>query len=204
MVGNFRLIVAFLGLAGAGCDPADLFSGNNQTKTDEAERAEKNQDAEDERDFPDAEDGTCSAWKFAYCDAIVECSAFVTREECELNLGWLVCKEDAPLGSCQARIERAVEKEECDDLPEDCSAAQIADRTLATQLCKDIHVALCEHRLFCGLELSLDGCIETLARVEPCEEFTSFLPTAVDCTEAYSVLGCGEPMPEVCAGSLRR
>ncbi len=148
-------------------------------------------------------EGTCDDWKFAYCDAIDACGAFTSREQCELDLGWLICRKDAPLGSCEQAIRTAVKSDSCEELPLDCAPATIADRSLPTELCEDIHREMCEFRFFCGLEFSTEACLETLAHTEPCEEFTSFLPTAVECAEAYSTLGCEQGMPKVCAGALR-
>lgn len=154
--------------------------------------------------YPDAEPGSCSAWKFAYCDAIDACSAFETREECELDLGWLQCRDDAPLGACQELIEDALKDEACEELPGECGPGAIADRSIVSQLCEEIHLAYCEHRLICGLEFSFDACLETIARVEPCDSFTSTLPGASDCAQAYTRAECDGKAPEVCIGVLRR
>lgn len=204
MRGRWRLPqIAWTALLLFGCDLSDLVGGEAAPTAEEPEpETDKGQD--DHTDYPDVEDGTCSSWKFAYCDAIAACSAFETRQECEFDLGWLVCTEDAPLAKCQTKIEAALKNDDCEALPQDCTPDEIADRTLPHELCQEIHVALCEYRLYCGLELSLEGCVETLDRVEPCDSFTSFLPTAVDCADAYDMLGCGQPMPQVCAGSLRK
>ena len=158
---------------------------------------------DDPNSYPDAPEGSCTSWKYAYCDAIAACSAFVSREQCELDLGWLECLSDAPLEKCEAKIRKALDDEDCDALPQDCGPKTIADRTKPTQLCEEIHAEMCEFRFFCGLEFSSDACMETLSLTEPCEKFTSFVPTAVECSEAYSKLGCEEPMPRVCAGALR-
>lgn len=199
---SLKYFAIFAGIMPLGCIDPGLLGMNEQAA--EQDTADDETPESEDPDYPDAEDGTCSAWKFAYCDAIDACSAFDTREQCELDLGWLVCLPDAPLQSCQEKIEKAVKDKACDDLPQDCNPAEIADRSLPYQLCLDIHTSLCEYRLYCGLELSLDGCVETLNRTEPCDSFTSFLPTAVDCAEAFTTLACGDPLPEVCVGSLRR
>jgi hypothetical protein len=185
-----------------GCVPTSILDGQ-EGSLDPVDSEDPADSEEEEESYPEAEEGSCTAWKFAYCDAIVACSAFVTREQCELDLGWLVCQDSAPLGECQKKIERAVEDDACDELPEECGPSAIADRTLAIELCQNIHTAMCEQRLFCGLEFSAEACLDSLSRSEPCEAFTSFLPTAVDCAKAYSRLACDEGMPEVCAGSLR-
>ena len=195
---ELKSLIVVLMLGTTACDPEALLGGNSgEEQTDDDTGV-------DDRDYPDAPEGSCNAWKYAYCDAIFECSAFVSREECELDLGWLVCKDDAPLGKCQQKIERALKDKECKDLPDDCGPAAIADRSLVTELCENIHTEMCEFRFFCGLEFSTEACMDSLSQTEPCGSFTSFLPTAVDCAEAYSTLGCEQGMPPVCAGCLRR
>lgn len=200
---GLKFLALALQLGSTACDPEGLLGGSQSSTDDEKAGDTSASDDRDDRDYPDAPEGSCNAWKYAYCDAIVACSAFVSREQCELDLGWLVCKESAPLGKCQQKIERALEKEACEDLPKDCGPSEIADRTLVTELCENIHTEMCEFRFFCGLEFSTDACMDSLSQVEPCGAFTSFLPTAVDCAEAYSTLGCEQGMPPVCAGSLR-
>lgn len=185
---------------GLGCDPSALLGAQPDPTDEEPEEDEEN---EPDPTPPDVPAGTCTSWKYAYCDAIVACSAFVSREQCELDLGWLVCQSKADLGKCEQKIRAALEDEDCEELPQDCGPSTIADRSMPRELCEEIHREMCEFRFFCGLEFSTEACLETLTRTEPCDAFTSFLPTAVDCAEAYGKLGCEEGMPSVCKGVLR-
>jgi len=185
-----------------GCVPEALL-GAQQSSQDTDEDAEDPDDAPDDSPSLEEVEGTCTSWKYAYCDAIEACSAFVSREQCELDLGWLDCKPDADLESCERRIQEALSDDACEDLPDDCGPGTIADRSRPTALCEDIHHEMCEFRFFCGMEVSTEACLDTLSKTEPCAKFTSFLPTAFDCADAYSTLGCDEGMPAACVGALR-
>jgi len=191
-----------LGLLVGGCVPEALLGGQ-QASQDQDEDTDTTEDVDDDSPSLQEVEGTCTSWKYAYCDAIEACSAFVSREQCELDLGWLICRPDAELESCERRIEDALNDDECEELPDDCGPSTIADRSRPTELCEDIHHEMCEFRFFCGLEFSTEACLDTLSKTEPCKAFTSFLPTAIDCAEAYSTLGCEEGMPPVCVGALR-
>jgi hypothetical protein len=187
------LLIPFVGTA---CAQASLLD-SQETSLDQEESSG------DVELNPDAPKGSCTAWKFAYCDAIEACDAFSDREQCELDLGWLVCRDDVPLGGCEQGIRDSLDADDCDALPAKCGPSTIADRSLPTELCEEIHDAMCEFRFFCGLEFSKDACLETLSRTEPCSAFTSILPTAAYCAEAFKTLSCGSGLPEVCAGALR-
>ncbi len=187
-----------------GCMVTDMLTGNNGGEDSADEDAEMQEFPIESPPYDRGDsEGTCHGWKYAYCDAIAECDAFSSREQCELDIGYVICRADAPLAECEAAIDAAVEAKKCEDLPPACSPSVIADRTIPTQLCQDMHEAICEYGLYCGLELSLEGCMNSLARTEPCDAFTAAWPGAYECADAYSMLSCGESMPQVCLGSLR-
>ena len=197
------LLFILLPVSQIACAEASLLGA--QRDAFEEDQGKENETGEDgESNYPDAPAGTCTAWKYAYCDAIIACSAFIDKDQCELDVGWLVCRDDAPLEKCETAIRTALGEDDCDELPVECGPSAIADRAPVVELCEEIHNEMCEHRFFCGLEFSTESCMDTLSQTEPCTGFTSFLPTAVDCVEAYSTLGCEEGMPKVCAGALRR
>lgn len=157
------------------------------------------------RDTPDyeAEPGSCNDWKISYCEAVEECSAFSTTEDCQLDLGYVRCHEDAPYTSCQERIDKALDEKSCKELPDDCNPADIADRTIPTQECRAIQDAICEFNLFCGYEFSTESCLASLETSAPCGAFTAVLPESESCVEAISMLGCSDPIPTICSGVLR-
>lgn len=185
-----------------GCMATDLLTGGNQGGDEDEAVAPEAPEREpyDRR----GTEGTCHGWKFAYCEAIAQCDAFSSREQCEVDVGYVICREDAPLGECEAAIDAALEADRCEDLPPECSPTYIADRSTPQKLCEEMQAAICEYGLYCGLELSEDGCLDSLARTEPCSDFTAALPGAYECADAYSMLSCGSAMPEVCRGALRR
>jgi hypothetical protein len=187
-----------------GCMVTDMLAGDkgqSQSGDDEAETPEIPEDSPP-YDRDDTE-GTCHGWKYAYCEAIAACDAFSSREQCELDIGYVICREDAPLAECEAAIDAAVKAKKCSELPPECGPSTIADRTIPSMLCEDVHEAICEYGLYCGLELSMEGCLNSLARTEPCDSFTAAWPGAYECADAYSMLQCGGAMPDVCVGSLR-
>lgn len=155
-----------------------------------------------ERDF-EADPGTCDAWKISYCDAIEQCSAFTTHEECQVDVGYVRCWEDAPVGSCEEEINQALADDDCDALPSDCTPQEIADRTVPERICKEIYNALCEHDFFCGVNVSIETCVATLETGSPCSEYTAALPQAEDCPEAIGLLSCGDGLPAECQEVLR-
>lgn len=150
-----------------------------------------------------AEPGSCNDWKISYCEAVEECSAFSTTEECQIDVGYVRCASGAPFKDCQERIDAAVSEGACSELPDDCNPAQIADRTVPQQACKDIYGAICELGFFCGSELSIESCLASLQTSTPCEQFTAVLPESEECIDALSVQACGDPLPPICNGVLR-
>jgi len=149
-------------------------------------------------------EGTCDGWKFAYCDAIAACSAFESREQCELDLVHMDCLPDAPIESCAAEIDAAVESEKCDELPFECSPVNIADRSEANARCEEIHEAQCEFRLFCGLDFNLEACLSDAALKEPCGDFLAAKPEASECANDIAKTACDSPAPASCINVLIR
>lgn len=147
----------------------------------------------------DSPPGSCNAWKIGYCNAVTRCS-FESREQCELDVGYLMCRDDAPLGACIERMSEA----ECSAMPSDCRPAAIADRTLPTEVCRELQAEHCEWSLYCGYEFSLEGCQVNLAAAQPCTEFTAVLPGYEQCLEEYRTLPCNGQLPASCEGLLRR
>lgn len=153
-------------------------------------------------DAPDrepVEPGSCNAWKVSYCDAVTRCS-FGARQECEADVGYVMCQDDAPVGACAEALDEA----SCGKMPKDCTPADIADRTLPTAVCRALHEEICEWSLYCGYEYSLEGCQVNLARTQPCHEFTAVLPGYEECLAAYRTLPCDVATPPGCEGLLRR
>lgn len=145
------------------------------------------------------EPGSCNAWKVSYCDAVSRCS-FGTRQKCELDVGYLMCREDAPVAECAEAIAEA----SCGNMPAGCGPADIADRTLPRQVCEDLQKEICEWRLFCGFDFTLEGCRLNLEAAQPCREFTAVLPGYEQCLEDYRRLPCDVQVPSSCEGLLRR
>jgi hypothetical protein len=168
---------------------------------------EQNQDLSEGEETPDrdfeGDPGTCDAWKISYCDAIEQCSAFATHEDCQVDVGYVRCHEDAPLGSCEEEINEALADDDCQALPSDCTPQEIADRTVPAQICRDIYTALCEHDFFCGVTVSIETCVGALQTSSPCSEYTAVLPQGEDCPEAIELLACGDGLPAVCVEVLR-
>lgn len=155
-------------------------------------------------DSGDVEEGSCDAWKVAYCDAIDQCDAFSNQQECEIDVGYVRCKEDAPLSRCQLEIEEALSRDECGELPAGCTPTDIADRTVPTQSCERLHEEMCEWSLFCGYELSVESCMATKSTSEPCDQYTAVWPGITDCLDGWATLACDESAPEICRGLFRR
>lgn len=152
---------------------------------------------------PNVEPGTCDGWKVSYCKAVRACNAFETYDACTERLGYVRCLDDAPFSRCQKEIDAAVEKNKCEDLPEDCETVDIADRKEPVRVCRLLYQAACEWAFFCGIEVSEESCRQGLEFSNPCSNFTAVLPGADQCVDAYKVLGCFEPQPEICQGILR-
>ncbi len=193
-------LLLLVGAANAsfGCVPVDSMDAAQEDA--EADGGD-DQDPQGENDGegPDAEPGSCNAWKISLCDAVTRCS-FNTEEECETDVGYVMCQDDAPLARCARELEDA----DCDELPKDCEARDIADRSLPGQVCQDLQEASCEWSLTCGYELSLESCLANQAAAQPCSEFTAVLPGYEDCLEAVRFLPCDGTLPASCQGLLRR
>lgn len=153
----------------------------------------------DNPDTEEPEPGSCNAWKVSYCKAVSRCS-FDSRAECEADVGYAMCLEDAPVAACAKALDGA----KCDQMPSHCDPESIADRTLPTQVCRDLQREICEWSLFCGFEFSLEGCQTTLATSQPCGEFTAVLPGYEECLTDWRTLPCDQQMPPSCDGILRR
>lgn len=151
----------------------------------------------------EGEPGTCDAWKISYCEAIEQCSAFATHEDCQLDVGYVRCAETAPVGRCEAEIDEALAADDCDALPRDCTPQVIADRTIPSQICGDIYEALCEHDFFCGAAVSIETCVSSLQASTPCSEYTAVLPQGEDCPGAIGLISCGDDLPATCMAVLR-
>lgn len=149
------------------------------------------------------EEGSCNAWKVSYCDAIEQCDAFADREQCEIDIGYVRCKEDAPFAWCDTEIRKSLKDDACGELPSECAPAEIADRTVPTQYCEDLHEEMCEWSLFCGYEVSVESCMATKDTSEPCDQYIAVWPGIEDCLEAWATLACDEAAPEICRGLFR-
>lgn len=156
-------------------------------------------DGENPGDREPVEPGSCNAWKVSYCDAVSRCS-FGTRQECEIDVGYVMCREDAPVAECAEAIEEA----SCGDMPSGCSPTSIADRSLPTEVCQELQTEICEWSLYCGYDFSLEGCQIDLAAAQPCGEFTAVLPGYEECLADYRRLPCDVQVPPSCEGLLRR
>lgn len=152
---------------------------------------------------PDVEPGSCDAWKVSYCKAVRACNAFETYDACAERVGYVRCLDDAPFGKCQKALDAAVEKEKCEDLPKECGPMDLADRKEPVAACRSLYQAVCEWAFFCGIEVSEESCRQGLEISAPCANFTAVLPSAKKCIDAYKILGCFEPQPEICQGVLR-
>lgn len=153
----------------------------------------------DAEDREPVEPGSCNDWKVSYCDAVSRCS-FGTRQECEIDVGYLMCREDAPFAECAQAIGEA----SCGNMPPGCGPADIADRTLPREVCQELQKEICEWRLYCGYDFSLEGCQINLAAAQPCGEFTAVLPGYEECLADYRRLPCDVEVPSSCEGLLRR
>ncbi len=154
---------------------------------------------DDPDDGPRGEPGSCDAWKISLCDAVTRCS-FDTKDECETDIGYVMCKKDAPLARCAEKLSSA----SCSKLPKDCDARDIADRTLPGQVCQDLQEASCEWSLTCGYELSFESCLQDQRAAQACDEFTAVLPGYEECLAAVRRLPCDGQLPTACKGLLRR
>jgi len=197
------LLLAALFLSG--CEEFLSGLGGGQPEPDEGQEQEDDSGTGGNQASPnyEAEPGSCNDWKISYCEAVEECSAFSTSADCQLDLGYVRCHEDAPFTSCQERIDEAVRSKSCEELPDDCNPSEIADRSVPTRECRAIHDAICEFNLFCGYEFSTESCLASLETSSPCGAFTAVLPESEACIDAISTLGCSDPFPGICAGVLR-
>lgn len=158
-----------------------------------------------EPEDPDVEEGTCDAWKVSYCKAVARCSSFERRQECEDDVGYVICFPDADTAGCQKEIEAALDDDACEELPTDCGPNELADRTEPFAACRDIYEAICEWNIACTLFESLDGCITRLETDAPCSDYTAALyPNVEPCIEAYRRLSCGDSPPAECDHVLRK
>lgn len=180
----------------AGCLPVEL-EQSGQEGSGGTGGDDDDDDVDPDREPP--EPGSCNSWKVSYCDAVARCS-FGTRKECETDVGYVMCLEDAPFGECAEAIDEA----SCGDMPAQCDPADIADRTLPTAVCQELQKEICEWSLFCGYDFSLEGCEADLARAQPCGEFTAVLPGYEECLADYKTLPCDVQLPPSCEGLLRR
>lgn len=164
------------------------------------------QDSSEEEPGEDGEwpAGSCEAWKVSYCRAMDQCGAFGQSSDCELDVGYVQCAEDADFASCQKKIDRALKKKSCESLPRGCGPQQIADRTGPGAICQALRQEICEHSLYCGTELSLETCLASLELQAPCSEYTAVLPEAEECLRSYQRLSCGATLPSACQGILRK
>jgi hypothetical protein len=153
---------------------------------------------------PDVVEGSCDAWKVAYCKAIAACSAFESEKDCQIRVGYIACLGDAPLGSCEKKIKTALSDKKCDDLPSGCDPPDVADRSVPTRACKDLYQAICERSFFCGFETSIETCEESLELSQPCSSFTALLPTFDDCLARVQEQSCQDVSPDSCQGVLQR
>ncbi len=187
-----KLLLGFFALLFVGCVPVDSMDAAGQDGATGGTGGGGD-------DGPTADPGTCNAWKISFCDASTRCS-FNTEEECEADVGYVMCKADAPFAACAEALDDA----DCDELPKGCDPRDIADRSLPTQVCQDLQAATCEWSLTCGYELSYESCVASQAQAQPCGEFTAVLPGYEDCLAAYRTLPCDGTLPESCQGILRR
>lgn len=185
----------------SGCEEFGLPGGSSASEPADQEDDTGGKDTT--REYS-AEPGSCNDWKISYCEAVESCSAFSTQKECEVDVGYVRCAQDAPFGSCRARIDKALAEGACDELPTDCDPVEIADRSVPASECGDIYGAICEFGYFCGAELSIESCLASLQASSPCSQFTAVLPQSEACVDAISVQGCGDPLPAICTGVLRR
>lgn len=151
----------------------------------------------------EAEPGSCNAWKISYCEAIEQCSAFATQQDCQVDVGYVRCLSDAPVERCGEEIDAALKKDACEELPTDCTPQQLADRTVPRQLCQDIYQELCEFDFFCGATVSTETCVASLETSTPCTSFTAVLPQGENCVAAIRRLSCGDALPQECVEVLR-
>lgn len=150
------------------------------------------------------EGASCNDWKVAYCDALDACETFSSREECENDVGFLVCKGDAPVDRCHTEIRAALREHACDDLPgSECAPEEVADRSLPKAACEALHQEVCELQLSCGLTYNTEECMAELGAADPCSEYYAVWPGIEPCLEAYPKLSCSDVLPDVCMGILR-
>lgn len=152
----------------------------------------------------DGDGASCNDWKVAYCEALEECSAFSSRDECENDVGYVVCKEGAPVGKCHSEIRSALREGACSALPgSECTPEEVADRTAPKAACEALHAEVCELQLYCGLTYTTEECRSELSAADPCSNYYAVWPGIDACLEAYPKLGCHDSLPEVCMGILR-
>lgn len=204
MIRSLRFLVGLGAVAGltSGCLQLGL-DGSGSSGSDSSGTGSKAGDDDEEDDDPEVEKGSCNAWKVSYCHAVDECGAFGDEKDCETDVGYVVCHEEAPYAKCQKDIESALKQNACKKLPDDCGPKDIADRREPTLACERIYEAICEWSFYCGTELSVESCLASLQASTPCGGFTAVLPGVDECIAAYRSLGCGDPSPDICYGILR-
>ncbi|MCH2107955.1 MAG: hypothetical protein MK135_01390 [Polyangiaceae bacterium] len=206
-ISSISRTLLLLYLAGQwGCVSFDLGGGPPEQSPPPQEEASNSANQASQENTPaDFENavGTCNGWKLAYCDAVVTCSAFSARQECEDQIGYLICKDDAPYARCEAEIRAAVEADDCDALPTDCNPQDLADREAPIAACQEIADAHCEWALTCGFELNYDSCRAELQATSPCENYTAVNPGLEECLQSYLTRSCDGDVPEACLGLLQ-
>lgn len=161
-------------------------------------------DSSDDEDDADASETACNDWKVAYCDALEQCESFSSRDECENDVGFVVCKASAPVEVCRTEIRAALREGSCEDLPgSECAPEEVADRSLPKAACEALHEEVCELQLDCGLTYTAEECLAELGAADPCTDYYAVWPGIDACLEAYPQLGCSDALPEVCMGILR-
>ena len=208
---RFVLVLSFFSLSG--CLEIGLPGLTGSGGDDESEAESESDDSDSSKgssattpgDESSPEEGSCDAWKISYCDAVAACESFADREECENDVGFLVCHPEAPIARCQKEIDAALDADECRELPgAECTPERVADRSYAVAACQAMHQEVCEWSLFCGIEQSYESCLANQDAADPCTEYFAVWPGIDPCLQGLSRLACNEPLPDVCRGIFRK
>jgi len=137
----------------------------------------------------------------AYCKWATTCNVN-GQAECELSVGYIGCRQDAPIEECEKKLAAARKEGNCFEEVSECQPVAIADRTLPMQACQARYGAICENSFFCGSETSIEACVNRYQLALPCSGYTAVLPNYDQCMSDIAVMDCQTLLPTSCEGSI--
>lgn len=155
-------------------------------------------DAGDAGAAPPAE-FTCDDWRDIYCTVLGSCTSTL-ESDCRETVASIECASDAELDRCVPALESAVSS--CEDLPSECGARDVADRTEAVSACETYKVEFCEWFVPCNPGYTQSSCLAEVDGGMRCEDFYGVRPGFDQCLSDLDTAACSPSVPESCSGVL--